>query len=295
MNRLLVVDGHNLVMRSLKAMQGKQVALSHNGINTGPLLVFVRMLNRYIAHVRPTHVVVCWDAPGPCWREELEPTYKANRHRRTEDEESERYNTFLLVRQWLSLSNVLHVVRQGYEADDLVAAYVRQYRYSFEVVILSGDKDLLQLVSPQVTQIRPQSSLTPDEETWDVNRVVGKFGLHGKSLALAAALTGDKSDNISGVPGIGPVTAAKLVNASTGISGLLEMDRCRDHRDVILLNHKLVDLGDPEFMPEVERLPPFHPTNHGSLAWPALQGFLRDHQLHSLTEIETGWEARENG
>jgi len=114
--------------------------------------------------------------------------------------------------------------------------------------------------------------------------------LSGSDLALAASLTGDKSDNIQGVPGIGPKTAAKLVLASAGdISGLVELDRCRDHREVILLNHKLIDLTLPMVAPRVEDLPPFCPTNRGSIAWPSLQGFLWDHQLHSLSEVETGW------
>jgi len=126
-NRVLVVDGHNLVMRSLKAMQGHQTMLSSNGINTGPLLVFVRMFNRYVRHVRPTHVVVCWDT-RPSWRENLEPSYKANRHHRTAEEDSERNDAFSLARRWLSLTNVMHTESAGYEADDLVAAYVRRYR-----------------------------------------------------------------------------------------------------------------------------------------------------------------------
>jgi DNA polymerase-1 len=287
---LLAVDGTNLVMRSLKAMQGRQTVLAHEGVNTGPLMVFVRMFNRYVQHVRPTHVAVCWDAPGRTWREDMASEYKANRAHRSSDEEDERTSAFGLVRRWLALSDVYMVQERGFEADDLVASLARSY-VAGTTVILSGDKDLLQLVrTDRILQIRPQTGMTPTDETWDENRVVERYGISGSDLALAAALTGDKSDNVIGVRGIGPKTAATLVKASSGnIDRLVEMQRCADHRDVILRNHKLVDLCKPMITPGVPVLPPFRPANHGSLSWVALQEFLRGLALTSLLEVETGW------
>lgn len=290
MSGTVVIDGNNLAMRSLFAMRGHQTVLSSHGENTGPLLVFARMLDRYARFTQPDKLVVCWDS-GESWRQMVDDGYKANRPAKPDDDESEKRETFALVKRWLSLSNVFTFSLLNYEADDLIAGFARGSAKSGEKVwIISGDKDLLQMVEgDSIVQIRPTSGMSPSEELWDEARVLEKFGASRRELTLMNCLTGDTSDNIPGLSGIGPKRAATLVQASRGlVSELVENERCREHRDRIYTNLTLMDLRDPPLRPPLPRLPEFRPTSHESIGWPALQGFLREYQLASLLEMVIG-------
>jgi 5'-3' exonuclease len=147
----LVVDGNNLLMRATRAMERSN--LSAHGVPTGPLVAFVNSLTQYVRVVDPARMVVCWDG-GHVYRTRLLATYKQGRRSR-----GYRYETvgdpFSLAKEFLTLSGIHHVLMPGVEADDLVAYYC-QNRDQARVVILSGDKDLLQLLSgdDDVTQFR---------------------------------------------------------------------------------------------------------------------------------------------
>lgn len=288
----MVVDGNNLVMRSIHAMRGHQTALSSHGVNTGPLLVFARMFDRYVATVQPDRLVVCWDAAGPSWRRLVDETYKAHRPEAPEDEDREKHDSFRLVKEWLALNNVFTYLQRSFEADDLIAAFVgAEINIGNEVWIVSGDKDLLQLVEDgKVQQIRPTSGMTPEQETWDESRVLDRFGVSRDLLTLVNVLVGDQSDNIPGLTGIGPKRAATLVKASQGdVEALVENERCREFKDRIYSNLSLMDLRNPPLRPVHFSLPEFRPTSHDSIGWQALQGFLREYQLASLLEMVIGW------
>jgi len=288
--RWLVIDGTNLGMRAVFAMAGK--TLSGGGENTGPLLVFARMVHRYCRFVDPTHVAVCWDS-GPSWRADIDPEYKANRP--THSDLPNRRDSLRLMRQWLAFANVYQLVMAGFEADDLVAGVVNALRPGPErpqVVMVSGDKDLLQLVEQGwVRQIRPTQGMTPEEELWDEARVALKTDVTRDDLVLANALVGDTSDNISGIAGIGPKRAASLVKASRGrIEDLMEQPRCTMHRDLVERNIALMDLRHPQVIPMIPDVPEFRPTSHDGIGWAAYQTFLRDHRLSTLTELVVGRE-----
>src|SRR5690606_24801901 len=109
------------------------------------------------------------------------PEYKGNRPQRSAEQEDERDSAFFLAKQWLSLSNVFHVSMPNHEADDLIGYYWRALS-RMDAVILSGDKDLLQLVSPSCIQIRPQQGFSSvEEETWTRDRVVEHYGIREPS------------------------------------------------------------------------------------------------------------------
>lgn len=292
MSGTVVIDGNNLAMRSLFAMRGHQTVLSSHGENTGPLLVFARMLDRYARFTQPDKLVVCWDSSGESWRQMVDGTYKANRPAKPDDDESEKRETFALVKRWLALNNVFTIGLANYEADDLIAGFARDGAKSGDKIwIISGDKDLLQMVEGDlVVQIRPTSGMSPEEELWNEARVLAKFGAARAELTLINCLTGDTSDNIPGLHGIGPKKAATLVQASQGrVAELVENERCREHRDRIYTNLTLMDLRDPPLRPSLPLLPDFRPTSHESIGWQALQGFLREYQLASLLEMVIGW------
>ena len=292
----VVVDGNNLVMRALFAMRGGQVALSSHGQNTGPLIVFARMPDRYARFTKPDHLVVCWDS-GPSWRKMVDSSYKANRGGNPDGEppdevDIEKLDAFGLVRHWLALNNIFTYTQANFEADDLIAGYASQKRNAGDKVwVISGDKDLLQMVEGDaVRQIRPTSGMTPPEEVWNEDRIIAKYGLSRDELTLLNALTGDSSDNIPGLAGIGPKRAATLIKASQGlIETLVDNERCRDHKDRIVTNLILMDLRNPNLRPNLPSLPLFRPTSHESIGWQALQAFIREYQLASLSEMVVGW------
>lgn len=291
--RVALVDANNLAMRAVFAMRGQN--LSSQGVNTGPLLVFARMLDRYIRFTQPTHLALCWDA-GPSWRVDVDPAYKANRLAPPDDEaQQSKHDVFRLMREWASLCSIPSFVVKGFEADDLVAEFVRQSRsVATKIWVISGDKDMLQLVEGDlVSQIRPTGGMNPSEEVWDEGRVISTCGASRSSLTLANALIGDSSDNIQGVSGIGPKKAAKLIETSQGsIEALVESERCREHKERILTNLVLMDLRSPSVKPTLPTLPSLRPTSHDSIGWTALQAFLRGYGLTSLLEMVIGGEVK---
>lgn len=211
MSKTLVVDGTNIVMRSIKAGErvsgGLSVSLDdHTEVNTSGVFLFINTLAKYVKQEQPDRMVICFDGGRSTYRLEIYPDYKSNRTGRLDEQES---FTFTLVKEFLTLNGIHHVEYPGVEADDLVAAYSRvRANEDDEVVILSGDKDFLQLVSPRVTQIRP--GVKP--ERWGVEEVKVKFGCFPEDLSKVMALTGDTLDGVPGIPGFGDKTAVKFLS-----------------------------------------------------------------------------------
>lgn len=279
--RLLALDGNNLAMRAIRAAEGRGLVLAADGgkVNTGPLLIFIGMVMKYVRHVQPDSMVVCFDQGQSIRRLALYPDYKANR--RGGGPPSRDY--FAIMREWLSLSGIFTAQWESLEADDLIAAYWRQAA-PMDMVIVSGDKDLLQLVSGPsgVVQIRPQQSLSIEDETWDEDRVVAEMGCYPENLPILKALMGDSSDNIPGIPGVGPKRAAKIASDNNWVMGRIMDDaRCNSYRDLIERNFALVNLRDV-LVPGLPHPPAFRPTEPESLAWPDLMDFYDRYQLESV-------------
>lgn len=286
---LLAIDGSNLAMRSIKAAEGRGLALSTDDgeVNTGPLLIFINLISKYIRHVNPDSTVVCFDQGQSLRRLAIFSDYKANRSGGGGDAKR---GYFRLMREWLSLSGIFIAQRDAFEADDLIGAYWRTAT-SMDMAIVSGDKDLLQLVSAPagVVQIRPQQSLTIEEETWDEQRVLSEMGCLPGHLPILKALMGDVSDNIPGVPRVGPKRAVQIASDNDWVlHRVLDDDRCREHREVIERNYALVNLRDV-LVPDLPLPPPFHPTEPESVAWSPLIDFLDRYQLESVKARMFAW------
>src|SRR5690606_131971 len=178
MSGTLIVDGTNLLVRSQFAMRGIELSVEEDGevVNTGPVLTFINMLSKYVAQIKPERMAVCWDGGRSTFRTALYPAYKSERPEHVERGKGERVAANL-ASEVLTLAGIHHLKMEGVEADDLVAAYWGQARAMGpeRVVILSGDKDFLQLVErgvPETVQIRPGVS----PEVWTMAEVVAKFG-----------------------------------------------------------------------------------------------------------------------
>lgn len=292
---LLLVDGNNLLARSIHAAQATHADMSVGGVNTAPLVIFVNSLGRYVRMVKPDSILVCWDN-GHLARDQAYPAYKAARKSHSGEEQDQ----YVLAKTFLTFSGIHHRQVAGYEADDLIAAAARQTNQ--DVVILSGDKDLLQLVDDgdsgnpaglepptygSTTQIR-----MPDDVPWDSRRVKEKFGVYPEHLALYLALVGDPGDGVPGVRGIGPKKALALLQEAENdwntVLGLLGEEKADD----AVVMRSLVDLRDMDypqpFMDYNRPPPPWRPVGPDDasdrMSWDALREFCETFLLNSILE-----------
>jgi DNA polymerase-1 len=286
----LLVDGNNLLARADFAAKGKQVAMSADGVNTAALVIFINMLSRYVRMVKPERIRVCWDA-GHQMRDDLYSGYKASRKQHIDG--SPDTVPFAQAKEFLTWAGVSHSWVGGWEADDLIAVHVRQARG--EVVILSSDKDLLQLVGktwhdvrgglPEswrgVTQIRP-----PGDIVWGEFHVEEKFGVLPHLLPYYLALVGDPGDGVPGLRGVGPKKACKMLSEAEGdweaLLATLEPEKAEE----AALMLSLVDLRYIEYPWQVTAAcpqpEPFRPTDPNMMAWDDLSRFCERYELASI-------------
>lgn len=208
----LIIDGNNMAHRAKYAFQ----QLAYQGKSTSVMYGVLRMTVSLIRKYKPTSIIMCWDDGVPGFRRRLVPGYKAHREKRDEDDSE--WLSFMSqmgeLRGILPYTGALQVRRTGIEADDLMAQAARMV--IGKSIIVSGDKDMLQCVSDSVSVLKSGSSK-------DTLMTIGNFedviGFPPFKYVLFKVLQGDSSDNIPGVPGIGPKTAEKLVMNNTPIAG----------------------------------------------------------------------------
>jgi DNA polymerase-1 len=283
MRPTLLIDGNNILIRAVEATR-RSAMHSDDGTDTSALVVFIKTISRYIREEKPYRVMVIWDS-GPDWRKQIYPAYKANRPQHTDEYRS---GTRRLVREFLFLARVPWTYYPGYEADDLIGM---MWRHATEpVVILSSDKDMLQLVGETptghpCTQIRVSSSNTPTDR-WDEKKVIEHYGCTPAQRPLVMSLTGDASDGIPGVKGIGDVKALKHLTAAGWDLAAVDHPPIAEARDngEIAIYRQLVDLRDPPYETAPDgRISPFMPVTPGpDAAWQALWAFLNRYQLRDI-------------
>jgi DNA polymerase-1 len=273
---LLLIDANNLFMRSWFATQHE--AMTVDGESTAALVVFTNTLTRHLREERPERVVVCWDGGGSDYRLRFSPSYKANRREKVEDSRASQERR--LVKEFLSVSNIFHIERPGVEADDLIAKYWQDT--DEDTVIVSEDKDFLQLAGFTAKGHRCEIVRSTGER-WNKAKVHAKTGVWPRDLPSVMALTGDVSDNVIGVPGIGPVRAAQLVVEADGDLRAIEDPRVREMLPQVLTNRVLVNLRLPLPGLELSAPPYFAPTRLNSALYPELSAFLDRYRLKGLT------------
>lgn len=204
MTKTVLLDASNLAMRSWHAASHTGMAVE--GEATGPLVIFVNSLAKLLGEEQPTHFVACWDCGGSAAREKLWPQYKLARRQASLGEQAHA-ESFRLIKQFLALSAIPQWFHPGVEADDLIAAAHR--RTEGAKVILSSDKDLLQLLDENTEQVRFTGNVKPDR--WDHARVFTEYRCQPEQLGKVMALSGDAVDGVPGLAGIGPKRAVKLL------------------------------------------------------------------------------------
>jgi len=211
--RLYLVDASSMAFRAYHATMRQRLSTSE-GLPTGATLVFTNMMNKLVREEDPTHLVVVWDPGGKTFRHERYPEYKANREAMPEDLATQ----FGYMRRIVEAFNFASVEIEGYEADDVIATLAEKAgAEGVETVIVSGDKDLMQLVGPGVTMLD-----TLKDVRYDADKVREKLGVGPERVTDALGLMGDSSDNVPGVPKVGDKTARKLLEEYDSMEAVLE-------------------------------------------------------------------------
>jgi DNA polymerase-1 len=200
--RLLIVDGHAYAYRAFYAIRQLN---SPEGLGTNAIYGFIKMLAKMQARVRPTHVAVVWDGGLDAQRMALHPEYKAQRPASPADLDRQIGE----IQEYLEHAGLPACQEDGVEADDVICALCEEaVRDGYEVVIASSDKDFMPLVSDRVGILNPNDK---SEAIWRAAEVKAKTGVEPKQVVDWLCLIGDTVDNIPGVPGVGPQTAANLL------------------------------------------------------------------------------------
>ncbi len=239
---LFLIDGSSYIYRAYHAIRGLS---TRSGFPTNAIFGFANMLLKVLREHRPSFAAMVLDAPGPTFRHEAYPAYKATRPPMPED----------LVVQIPRIDEVIEAFRfptlrlSGYEADDIIATLVRRYEGTVDrVVIVSSDKDLMQLVSDKVLMLDTM------KDRWvGRDEVREKFGVDPSRVSDVLALMGDASDNVPGMAGVGPKTAGKLIAAYGDLEGVIAhgdevggrmAGRFREEADALRLSLSLVTLRE---------------------------------------------------
>ena len=209
--KVYLIDGSSYIYRAFFAI----AHLSNSkGFPTNAIYVFTNMLLKILREKGAEYAAIAFDAPGPTFRHEAFGEYKANRPSMPEDLRVQVPH----IKEVVSALRLPVLEKEGYEADDLIATLARKLeKEGMETVIVSGDKDLMQLVSSRVTMYDPMK-----DKTFQVPEVKERFGVSPDKVVEVMGLMGDTSDNIPGVPGIGPKTAGQLIEEFGSIEELLK-------------------------------------------------------------------------
>ncbi|QNP62773.1 DNA polymerase I [Streptomyces genisteinicus] len=261
--RLLLMDGHSLAYRAFFALPAENFT-SASGQTTNAVYGFASMLANTLRDEAPTHFAVAFDVSRKTWRSADFPEYKANRSK-TPDEFKGQVE---LIGELLDTMNAVRFAVDGFEADDIIATLATQAEAAgFEVLIVTGDRDSFQLVSEHTTVLYPTKGVS-ELTRFTPAKVEEKYGLTPRQYPDFAALRGDPSDNLPGIPGVGEKTATKWISQFGSFAELVERadevkgkvgQALRDHLESVKLNRHLTELVRdvelPKAVADLERAP----------------------------------------
>jgi len=280
---ICLVDGSTYIFRAYHALP--PLTRKSDGFPVGAIAGFCNMLDKLVKEEKEkkgiTNLLVVFDASGKTFRNDIYPNYKANRSEAPED----LIPQFPVIRKATEAFNIPYVELMGYEADDLIASYSRAaQKENMKVTIVSSDKDLMQLVSDNVSMLD-----TMKNKIVQKGEVYEKFGVYPEKVIDVQSLAGDSVDNIPGVPGIGIKTAALLINEYGNLDGLFknaESIKQKKRRENIIefeeqayLSKKLVTLRDDVPLPI-----PIQETGLKDIDANKLISFLKEMEFRTLTD-----------
>ncbi len=243
---LLLIDGHSMAYRAFYALPAENFVTS-SGQVTNAVFGFTSMLINLLRDEQPTHVATAFDVSRQTFRAEKFPEYKAQRAK-TPDEFRGQVEVTKEILEALAIPTM---AVDGFEADDIIATLATQAEeLGYRVLICTGDRDALQLVTDDVTVLYPMRGVS-ELMRFTPEAVEDKYGLTPAQYPDYAALRGDKSDNLPGIPGVGEKTATKWINQYGTLAGLIEHadeirgkvgDNLREHLSSVQLNRELTEM-----------------------------------------------------
>ena len=282
-SRVLLLDGHSLAYRAYYALPVENFMTS-TGQATNAVYGFAAMLINVIREEQPTEIAVAFDVSRQSFRTEAFPQYKAQRAASP----SEFKGQVELIKELLGLLGIPTASVPGYEADDVIATWRRVARTKGQqVLIVTGDRDAFQLIDESTTVLYPKRGVS-DLARMTPEAVLEKYGLTPEQYADFAALRGDSSDNLPGIPGVGEKTATKWIQQFGSLGGLVEHagditgkagEALRANLAQVLLNHDLTQLRADVPLDESEQPGPLAPWDNS-----ALQSFMDALQFTALRD-----------
>ena len=212
--KLIIIDSSALLYRAFHALPP---LTNKKGQPTGAVYGFLLILFKAIKDLKASYIVACFDTPKPTFRHKQFDDYKAHRPKTPDGIISQ----IPIIKEVLKSFNIPLFEKEGFEADDLIATIAQKTKKNAEVYILSGDLDNLQLVDEKI-KVYTLGKGIKDTVLYDEKRILGRFGVTPLQMNDFKALTGDNSDNIPGVPGIGKTTAADLIQRFGSIKNLYD-------------------------------------------------------------------------
>jgi DNA polymerase-1 len=244
--RLLLLDGHSLAYRAFFALREVEMSTT-TGQPTNAVFGFTSMLINLLRDEEPTHIAVAFDVSRKTFRSDAYAEYKAGRSETPSDFRGQ----VELIREVLDALRIPVLMAEGYEADDVIATIAtRSAAAGAQVLICTGDRDALQLVTPQVTVLYPRKGVS-DLTRFTPEEVQAKYDLSPAQYPDFAALRGDPSDNLPGIPGVGEKTASKWIREYGTFAELVDRvdevkgkvgDALREHLGSAIRNRSLTEL-----------------------------------------------------
>ena len=281
MQTLLLIDGNAIMHRAYHALPPFKAA---DGTPTNVVYGYLSMLNKVVTDFKPDYLISCFDTPKETFRNKLFKEYQSQRPKIDDD--------FIvqipLVKQAVDASGIERMEKDGFEADDLIGTITRIFeKNQFRVVILTGDKDIFQLITDNVFVASPQLGLA-NIKIFDRSEVEKKLDVSPNQIIEYKALVGDPSDNYPGASGIGPKTASKLIHQFRTVENIykniegVESEKVKEilkkEKDSVYLSKKLATImTDVEIDLNIEKLK-FRGFNK------KLIDFLTQYQMNTLVK-----------
>ncbi len=244
---LMVIDGHSLAFRAFYALPVDSF-VNNEGQHTNAIHGFVSMLLSLLRDENPSHLAVAFDAGSKSFRNREYPEYKAGR----QETPPEFRGQIALLQQVLDTMGITWLQKDDFEADDILATLAHEgERDGYQVLVVSGDRDAIQLVNDKTTLLYPAVQGVSKLTRYTPEKVAEKYGVGPERYSDLAAMVGEKADNLPGVPKVGPKTAAKWLNQYGSLDAILEHDAeltgkvgesFREHRENAIRNRKLNQL-----------------------------------------------------
>jgi len=212
----VVIDGNHLIHRAYHAIQSP--LKTSGGEQTNAIYGFASMLLNIIEIEKPDYIAMTFDEKAPTFRHELAEDYKGTRQKAPD----ELYAQIPRIKEMVNAFKMPIYSKEGFEADDMLGTLAREAsEMGMEVYIVTGDMDAMQLITPNVRVAYPHKGYR-EPIIYDRHRVKEKYGIEPEQIADYKAMMGDSSDNIKGVPGIGPKGAAQLLSKYGSLEGIYE-------------------------------------------------------------------------